>query len=137
MKSLAVEEPANLFPARRDAVLYLIGLGGFWGGIGAGMVATDIGAPSFVTVVFFACALGSVPLLLNATRRLEYRMTGQSVRPWPFGYVSFRTQVIATLPPTVMAAAQRLKWNAVVVTVAIYTTLVVRLIALVALPATR
>src|SRR5438552_15427180 len=29
---------------------------------------------------------------------------------------SDRTQVIATLPSTVMAAAQRLKWNAIVVT---------------------
>lgn len=29
MKNLTAEEPDYLFPARRDAVLYLVGLGGF------------------------------------------------------------------------------------------------------------
>jgi hypothetical protein len=50
MKSLTVEEPDNLFPTPRDAVLYLIGLGGFWGGIACGLVAADFGAPSSSSV---------------------------------------------------------------------------------------
>lgn len=136
MTSLTVDEPDNLFPAPRDAVLYLIGLGGFWGGIAGGLVAADFGAPSFVIVVFFVVAIGSWPPLMSAIRKLEYHMTGRSVRPWPFGYVRFRTQVIATLPSTVMAAAQRLRLNAVVVTVAMYSLLVIGLIALVAYPTT-
>jgi hypothetical protein len=55
----------------------------------------------------------------------------------PFGYVRFRTQVIATLPSTVMAAAQRLKLNAVVITIVMYSMLAIGMIALVAYPTTR
>src|SRR5438046_966738 len=121
MKSLTMEEPDNLFPARRDAVLYLIGLGGFWGGV----------------VVFSGLAIACAFLHMSTTRKFEGRLTGRPVRPWPFGYASFRTQVIATLPSTVMAAAQRLKWNAIVVTAATYSMLVIGLIALIAWPTTR
>jgi hypothetical protein len=52
MKTLAVEEPGNLFPTRRDAVVYLTGLGGFWCGIAAALIATDARLPSFVAGVF-------------------------------------------------------------------------------------
>jgi hypothetical protein len=137
MKSLTVEEPDNLFPARRDAVLYLVGLGGFWGGCAAALIAADAAVSSFVIVLFSVLAVGCGFLHMNTTRKLETRMTGRSVRPWPLGYASFRTQVIATLPSTVMAAAQRLKLNALVVTIATYSLLVVGFIALVAWPTKR
>jgi hypothetical protein len=137
MKSLTVEEPKNLFPTRRDAGLYLIGLGGFWGCCAAALIAADAVAPSFVVVVFFVVAGICGFLHMNTTRRFEGRISGRSVRPWPFGYASLRTQVIATLPSTVMAAAQRLKWHAVMLTVAIYSLLIVGLVALVAWPTNR
>jgi hypothetical protein len=137
IRSLGTEEPDNLFPGRGDAVVYLSGLGGFWGGIAAALVASDAGLPSVVVIVFAVVAVACVFLHMNTIRKMERRMTGRSVRPWPFGYASLRTQVIATLPSTVMAAAQRLKVNAVLVTVAMYSTLVVGFIALVAWPSTR
>lgn len=137
MTSLAVEEPNNLFPARRDAILYLLGLGGFWGGIAVGLIASDVAVPSFVVLVFVVAALGCGLLHMSTTRKFQARMSGRPVRPWPFGYASFRTQLIAILPSTVMAAAQRLNWNALVVTVAMYSLLVVALIALIAWPTHR
>jgi hypothetical protein len=137
MKSLTTEEPDNLFPARRDAVLYLIGLGGFWGGVAVILIAADAAFPSLVVVVFSFLAVGCAFLHMSTTRKFEGRLTGRSVRPWPFGYASFRTQVIATLPSTVMAAAQRLKWNGMVVTAATYSMLVIGLIALIAWPTMR
>lgn len=137
MRSLTVEEPDRLFPARRDAVLYLIGLGGFWGGCAAALIAADAAVSSLVIVVFSVLAVGCGVLHMITTRKLETRMTGRSVRSWPVGYASFRTQVIATLPSTVMAAAQRLRLNAIVVTVATYSLLVVGLVALIAWPTKR
>ena len=137
MRSLTVEEPENLFPERRDAVLYLVGLGGFWFGIAASVIAADAAVPSFVIVAFFVVALGCGFLHMNNTRGFERRINGRSVRPWPLGYASFRTQMIATLPSTVMAAAQRLKLNAVLVTVAMYATLVVGFIAMMVWPTKR
>ena len=137
MKILAVEEPENLFPARRDAVVYLIGLGGFWGGIASALIASDARLPSFVSGAFAVIALPCAFMHMNTTRKLDGRISGRVVRPWPFGYPSFRTQVIATFPSTVMAAAQRLRLNAIVVTVAMYSVLVVGLIALLAVPTTR
>lgn len=137
MKSLTAEEPDNLFPARRDAVLYLIGLGGFWTGIAVILIAADAALPSFVVIVFSGLAVSCAFLHMSTTRKFEGRLTGRSVRPWPFGYASLRTQVIATLPSTLMAAAQRLKWNAIVVTAAMYSILAIGLIALVAWPTTR
>ena len=136
MKSLAVEDPENLFPRARDAVVYLTGLGGFWGGVTASLIAADTKLPAFVISVLMVGAVVCAFSLMNTVCRLESRMTGRSLRPWPLGHPSFRTQVIATLPSTVMAAAQRMKWNAVAVTVAIYGLLIIGLIALVAWPTT-
>lgn len=137
MKTWTAEEPVHLFPSRRDAVLYLVGLGGFWTGFAVALIAADAALPSFVVVVFFGLALSCAFLHMRTTRKLERRLTGRSVRPWPFGYASFRTQVIATLPSTAMAAAQRLELSPIVVTVAMYSMLVVGFIALLAWPATR
>jgi hypothetical protein len=137
MKSLTVEDPGNLFPERRDAILYLVGLGGFWLGIAAALIGADAGLPSFVFGAFIVAAVGCSFLHMSTTRKFETRISGRSLRPWPLGYTSFRTQLIATLPSTVMAAAQRLKLNAIVVTVAMYSALVVGLIALVSWPAKR
>jgi hypothetical protein len=127
-----VEEPDNLFPAPRDASLYLAGLAGFWGGMAAGLIAAIAAAPSLVVWVFLVSALGGGFLHLNATRKLEGRISGRTVRPWPLGYASFRTQVFATLPSTVMAAAQRLNFNVILITVAMYSLLVIDFFALIA-----
>lgn len=123
--------PDNLFPAPRDAFLYLAGLAGFWGGIALGLIAAIAAAPSLVVWVFLISALGCGLLHSNATRKLEGRISGRRVRPWPLGYASFRTQVIATLPSTVIAAAQRLRWHAVVVALAVYSLLVADFVAFV------
>lgn len=90
MKSLTAEEPDNLFPARRDAVLYLIGLGGFWTGIAVILIAADAALPSFVVIVFSGLAVSCAFLHMSTTRKFEGRLTGRSVRPWPFGYASLR-----------------------------------------------
>lgn len=137
MKSLAVEDPEHLFPRGRDAVVYLTGLGGFWGGVTASLIAADTKLPEFVISVLMVGAVVCGFSLMNTVCRLESRMTGRSLRPWPLGHTSFRTQVIATLPSTVMAAAQRMRWNAVLVTVAIYGLLIIGLVALVAWPTTN
>ncbi len=126
-----MEEPDNLFPAPRDAAPYLAGLAGFWGGVAAGLIAALAAVPSLVVWVLLVSALGCGFLHLNATRKLEGRISGHSVRPWPLGYASLRTQVIATLPSTVMAAAQRLNSNAMLVTVAMYSLLVIDFFALI------
>jgi hypothetical protein len=131
MKGWRVEEPDNLFPASQDAVLYLAGLAGFWGGIGAFMVAVGAAAPSLVLATISVLLIVSTFVSMRAVRKLEGRITGRLVRPWPLGYPSFRVQVIATLPSTVMAAAQRLKWHIVIVTVAMYSLLILDFFALV------
>jgi hypothetical protein len=87
--------------------------------------------------IFAVLALPCAFLHMNTTRKLDTRIHGRVVRPWPFGYPSFRTQVIAAFPSTVMAAAQRLKLNAIVVAVAMHSVLVVGLIALLAVPTSR
>jgi hypothetical protein len=137
MKDWRVEEPDNLFPAPQDAALYLAGLAGFWGGIGACMIAAAVAAPSFAVAGIFVLAGACLFVTMRAVRKLEVRITGRVVRPWPLGYPSLRVQVIATLPSTVMAAAQRLRFNAVVVTIAMYSLLIVDLFALVAMGAAR
>jgi hypothetical protein len=131
MRNRHAEEPANLFPKERDAVLYLVGLTGFWGGIGAVLIAAEAAASSVAIWTISGVALGSAVLVMNATRKLEGRISGRMVRPWPFGYASLRTQVIATLPSTVMAAAQRLSLNAVVVVLVVYSLLVLDFLAMV------
>jgi hypothetical protein len=137
MKGWRVEEPDNLFPAPQDAVLYLAGLAGFWGGIGAFMIAVGGGAPSLVIATISVLLIASVFVSMRAVRKLEGRITGRLVRPWPLGYPSFRIQVIATLPSTVMAAAQKLKWHAVIVTMAMYALLILDFVALVIWAAKR
>lgn len=125
------EEPTSLFPTRRDAALYLAGLSGFWGGIALVLIAAEVTAPTFTFVLLVALLFASTVLIMNATRKLEGRLSGKVVRPWPFGYASLRTQVIATLPSTVMAAAQRLNLNAIVIAAAVYALLVVDFVEMV------
>ena len=74
---------------------------------------------------------------MSAVRKLEGRITGRVVRPWPLGYTSFRVHVIATLRSTVMAAAQRLNFNAAVVAIAMYSLLVIDFFAFIAVWAAR
>ncbi len=131
------EEPDNLFPAPRDAAFYLGGLAGFWGGVGVFLILAAVGATPVVVVGVAILMLGSLYVTMRAVHKLERRITGRVVRPWPFGYASLRIQVIATLPSTVMAAAQRLNFNAVVVALAMYALLVIDFVALIALAAKR
>jgi hypothetical protein len=132
-----VEEPSNLFPASQDAALYLTGLAGFWGGVGVSMIAAAVGAAPFAVTAIAVLTLASLLVTMRAIRKLEGRITGRMVRSWPLGYPSLRIQVIATLPSTVMAAAQRLKFNATLVGIAMYSLLVVDLVALIAVWAVK
>ena len=50
-----------------------------------------------------------------------------------FGYPSLRIHLIATLPSTVIAAAQKLNLHAVIVAMAMYSLLIIDFFALVAL----
>jgi hypothetical protein len=130
-KDWRAEEPENLFPQPSDALGYIGGLAGFWGGIGAMTIAASAAAPGLVVVAIFVLACVSIYMYGRAVGSLERRITGRSLRSWPFGYASLRVQLIATMPSTVMAAAERLKWHAVIVTLAMYSLLVVDFVALV------
>jgi len=133
MSDWRIEEPENLFPAPRDAALYLAGLAGFWGGVGLFMFAAAFAAQSVLVAATAIPMVASMFLTMRSVRKLDARITGREGRPWPFGYPSFRAQVTATLPSTVMGAAQRLGYNAVVVTVAMYSLLIIDFVALLVL----
>lgn len=137
MKDWRVEEPDNLFPAPQDAALYLAGLAGFWGGIGAFAIAAAAAASSLAIATISVLTIASMFVAMRATRHLEGRITGRVVRPWPLGYPSLRVQVTATLPSTVMAAAQKLNFHAVIVATAMYSLLVIDFFALVAMWAAK
>src|SRR5579859_6614880 len=130
MSDWRVYEPENLFPAPGDAALYLAGLAGFWGGLGVAMFAAAFAAPSVAVTAIAILMVASMFLTMRSVWKLDARITGRPVRPWPLGYPSFRAQVTATLPSTVMAAAQRLSFNAVIVTVAMYSLLIIDFVAL-------
>ena len=132
-----LEEPDNLFPAPRDAALYLAGLAGFWGGVGVFLIVAAFAVTPVVVAGVAVLMLGSLYVTMNAVRKLEGRITGRVVRQWPLGYPSLRIQVIATLPSTVIAAAQRLHLNAVVVAIVMYSLLVIDFFAFVAVWAAR
>ena len=133
MSDWRVEEPENLFPAPRDAALYLAGLAGFWGGVGVLMFAAAFAAPSVAVEAIAILMVASMFLTMRSVRKLDARIRGREVRSWRLGYPSFRAQVTATLPSTVVAAAQRLSFNAVIVAVAMYSLLVLDFVALLVL----
>lgn len=118
-------EETELFPNRSDAALLLLGLAGFWGGMAAVGVARALRLPSFVVIVLLPVLFAGAVLAMNATRRLEERLTGRKVRPWPFGYPRFRTQVKATMPWTIADAADRLGLNGNLTAAGLYLLLVV------------
>ena len=89
-------------------------------------------APAIFLATFLAVVAGSV-LIMRSTRQLEWRLNGRRVRPWPLGYPSLRTQIAATLPSTVAAAANALRLNVVVVAVVIYGLLFMSLASFVAI----
>jgi len=120
-----VPEESELFPNRSDAALLLLGLTGFWGGAAAIGLAGALRLPSFVVSALLPVLFAGVLLAMNATRRLEEHITGRRVRPWPFGYPSFRTQVRATMPWTIAEAADRLGLNGNLTAAALYFLLVV------------
>jgi hypothetical protein len=137
VKDWRTEEPDNLFPTPQDAALYLAGLAGFWGGIGALLIAVAAAAPSLAVAAISVLAIASMFVTMRAIRKLEGRITGRVVRPWPFGYPSLRIQVTATLPSTVMAAAQKLNFHAAIVAMAMYSLLIIDFFALVAIWAAK
>jgi len=130
MSDWRLEEPENLFPKSRDAAVYLAGLAGFWGGVGIFMFAAAFAAPSVAVAAIAILMIASMFLTMRSVRKLDARITGREVRSWPLGYPTFRAQVTATLPSTVMAAAQRLRFNAVIVAVAMYSLLIIDFAAL-------
>jgi hypothetical protein len=120
-----VPEKTELFPNRNDAILYLLGLTGFWGGGAALGIAGALRLPSFVVIGLLPVVLAGAVLIMNATRRLEDHLTGRKVRPWPFGYPRFRTQVKATMPWTIADAADGLGLNGNLTAAGLYVLLVV------------
>ena len=140
MSDVGTESEANLttesggpFATRVDALWFLAGLAGFWGGFAVICVAAVAGWPSLFVLAGFVVVAAGAMAQGRSTRRLEERISGRTVRAWPFGYPSFRTQVVATLPPTVVAAARRLDWDARLVVGLIYGLLAIDLVALVVL----
>jgi hypothetical protein len=125
-------EPVQPFATRWDAARFLLGLSGFWAGF-AGICLTWISnAPGLVIILPVALSIAGAVLHGQSTRRLEEAMTGRSVRPWPLGYTRLRTQIQATIPSTVIAAAKRLDTNVILVTSVIYALFAADLVAFVA-----
>ena len=105
--------------------MLLLGLAGFWGGMAALGIAGALRLPSPVVIGLLPVVFTGAVLIMNATRRLEERITGRKVRPWPFGYPRFRTQVKATMPWTIADAAARLGLNGNLTAAGLYLLLVV------------
>ena len=122
----------QLFSTKQDATLYFVGLVGFWAGFGGACTLWLIGAPTIAVIAAFAILAGGWLVAGQATRRLEEHLIGRAVRPWPFGFPRLRTQLEATLPSTVVAAAERLDMNPLPVAIAVYLLLALDLVAFVA-----
>ena len=103
--------------------MLLLGLAGFWGGMAALGIAGALRLSSPVVIGLLPVVFTGA--VMNATRRLEERITGHKVRPWPFGYPRFRTQVKATMPWTIADAAARLGLNGNLTAAGLYLLLVV------------
>jgi membrane protein implicated in regulation of membrane protease activity len=56
--------------------LYLAGLAGFWGGIGALLIAVAAAAPSLAVAAISVLTVASVFLTVRAIRRLDGRIAG-------------------------------------------------------------
>jgi hypothetical protein len=125
-------QPDQLFSTKGEARLYLVGLFGFWAGFGGASMLWLISAPSTLVIAAFVVLAAGWLVAGKATRRLEEHLTGRSVRPWPFGFPRLRTQLEATLPSTVVAAAKRLDMNPPAVAIAVYGLLALDMVAFVA-----
>lgn len=123
-------DPIQLFETKQDAAWHLAGLAGFWAGFGGLCLLWLIRAPGIVAIVPLAILVCGWAVAGTASRKLEERLTGRHVRPWPFGFPRLRTQIEATLPSTVIAAARRLDTNPVLVAGVVYALLGLDLIAL-------
>jgi uncharacterized protein YjeT (DUF2065 family) len=123
----------ELFQSRSDAAWHLVGLGGFWAGWAAVVLVWLVRAPGVLVLGGLSILVIGVVASMKSTRKLEERMTGRHVRPWPFGYPRMRTQIATMLPSTVNAAARRLGLNAMLVDVVIYGLLGADLVLLVAM----
>jgi hypothetical protein len=117
--------------------MHLAGLSGLWGGFAATCLAAALDSPSAVTLAAAIVTIGGIVVSMSATRKLEERITGRRVRPWPLGYPGLRAQILSTLPSTVIAAARRLNLNAPLVAGGVYGLLAAGVVAFFLLFATR
>lgn len=122
------------FQTRRDAVWYLVGLGGFWGIFAAvalfavasgGQIRSGVGAPLVLLLV-----LAAMVVLEIGTRRLHTGLTGEELRAWPFGHPSMGTMIKGTMPSTIAAAGRRVGFNGPVTAAVFYLLLALDLISL-------
>jgi hypothetical protein len=125
-KPQKMTEPAEMFPRRSDAALYLSGLGGFWISWGltvAVALAQGGRSRSPFILVGAALVLSSYGVLYLGLRRMEINIRGDKARPWPRG-PSMGTQLRGALPSTMSLAGRRLGFNGRLVAVALYSALV-------------
>lgn len=129
---LKTRDTRELFETKGEAVRYLAGLAMLWLGFGLTCVFWILGAPAVGVVSALAVLVVGWSLTIASSHRLDERLTGRRMRPWPFGFLRLRTQVQATLPSTVTAAARRLDANPLSVTIVIYALLLLAVTALLA-----
>lgn len=123
---LGAPVPSELFPRRRDAVMYLAGLAGFWGGFlpfGLLLASHDprlarnarLGP---VEAVVFAVLIGGGILAMISTLRLQRRMSEHSVP-------RLTTQLRMAMPATIAEAGASLGLNGRLVAGVLYAVLIV------------
>jgi hypothetical protein len=127
---LGVPVRSELFPRRRDAVMYLVGLAGFWGGFlpfGLLLASHDprlsrnaqLGP---VETVVSAVLIGGAILLMISTLGLQRRMSEHSVP-------RFTTQLRMAMPATIAEAGTILGLNGRLVAWVLYLLLIAGMIS--------
>lgn len=122
-----------MFPTREDAAWLLLGFSVFavaWALVIATLrLAGGRFEPGVVVPLAGLLVLGAA-ILEIALRRLQVRLTGRPIRPWPVGLVSLSTLATAISPSAVTEASTRVGLNGRVVTTLIYALLALDAIAL-------
>jgi hypothetical protein len=121
---------SDLFPQRRDAVMYLVGLTGFWGGFllyGLLLASHDRrlarnGQLGPVEALVVAVLVGGGILAFVSMLRLQRRMSERSVP-------KFATQLRIAMPGTIAEAATSIGLNGRLVAGVLYAVLIVGMIS--------
>jgi len=122
-----------MFPTREDAAWLLLGFSVFAIAWALAMITIRIAGGHFepgVVLPLGILLVLSAAILEVALRRLQVRLTGRRLSPWPFGLVSMNTLALAIAPGTVGEAATRVGLNGRLVITLIYAVLAADFIAL-------